>query len=192
MKKLILVGNKQIDVDISKEVEQFDVVVRLNRMNNWENTGKRTDILLVDPHPVFFKMIDGQDCLKYQTARKLLFNKVYNKPKVIVKLLKQNVFTLDQLQNKDVFDIYKYKHTILKPEDGNVDFSNFFALLNYVIQKYSSNYEIWITGIDVYERSSFFATNESYKNSRHLTAGIVEETRMKNMIEHNVIKYMQI
>ena len=137
MKKLMLVGNKEGKTDISSIVDQFDFVVRLNRMSNYGKTGCKTDLLLVDPHPVFFKLIEGQKFSKYHDAKRLLFNKMYNTPKVIVKLLKWNVFTLQQLQHKDVFDIYKYKHTILRPEDRNVDFSNFFALLNYVIETYS-------------------------------------------------------
>ena len=55
---MILVGNKVIDKDISGEIEQFDFIVRLNRMNNWGMTGTRTDLYFADIHGEFLNLVE--------------------------------------------------------------------------------------------------------------------------------------
>lgn len=72
-KRLIVVGNKQIHVDMSKQIDSFDIVVRLNRMTNYGLSGTKTDILLVDLHREFFKLVEPPFD-KYRLAKKLLVN----------------------------------------------------------------------------------------------------------------------
>lgn len=47
-KKLLVVGNAPIDTDMSKELKDFDYIVRVNRMTNYERCKSKTDLLLLD------------------------------------------------------------------------------------------------------------------------------------------------
>lgn len=56
-KKLLIIGNKIPSYNIENIINNFDFVVRLNRLNNYELTGIRTDLLLVDPHNGYYKLL---------------------------------------------------------------------------------------------------------------------------------------
>lgn len=190
MKKLIIVGNKVIDKDISKEVESFDMIVRLNRMNNWGNTGTRTDLLLVDPHKVFFKLLT-QPYEKYKSAKQILLNTAHIGG--VGKLLSKNIVTLHQIKNAIRINIVNEKkamqHIITKNGQNYINFSNFFVIVNYCIKTYSPEYQIWITGVDIKGRGEMFKTNNIWANI-HGQAGDYEESILSKWLAEEKIHFL--
>ena len=51
-KKLLLIGNNELSDDFSSIINEYDMVVRVNRMTNYENCKGKTDLWLCDVHPV--------------------------------------------------------------------------------------------------------------------------------------------
>ena len=91
MKKLIVVGNKLMEQNLSDKIDKFDFVVRINRMNNYGNAGTKTDLLAVDPHNEFFNLVE-KPFNKFNNAKKLIINMFFFSPKVALMLLQKGIF----------------------------------------------------------------------------------------------------
>lgn len=191
-KKLIIVGNKEITKDVSEVIESFDCIVRLNRMNNYGFTGTRTDILLADIHKGFLRLCT-KPYDKYLNAKHLIYN-MSQKFLYTERALKQNIFSINQILTStrifltsiinSVVDAKTYINTQTQP-------TNFFLLTKYIIDNYSSDYEIWITAIDL-QRSVLLQTSINHKNTLHRNAGKIEEHYLQKWISKNIIKYLDI
>ena len=173
-KRMILVGNKVIDKDISDEIEQFDFIVRLNRMNNWGMTGTRTDILLVDANKQFFQLVQ-KPFSKFRMAKKLWINKPPFDGKILVKLLQRGIFSIDQIKNSEKINIWEYR------EKSGYFFTNFCVLTQMLVEKFKDKYDIWITNADIIGRGNLLSTDSRWKGGHDL-AGIKEERILTNMI----------
>lgn len=188
MKKLIIVGNKVIDKDISKEVESFDMIVRLNRMNNWGKTGTRTDYLLVDPHKNFFKLLEPP-FEKYQTAENLIINKNFYNKNSITEMLKLNLFSITKLSKATKLNLQEYSKNILNDyPNKNMRLTNFFIFLKYIIEHYHDRYEIWFTGVDVEHRCDYIKTDPGLDG--HRDAANYEQDELLKMIHNRSINYL--
>lgn len=214
MQSLIIVGNKVIDKDISQIVDSFDVVVRLNRMNNFGKTGKRIDYLLVDPHRLFFKMVFDENLetdesrQRFKLAKNLIFNaahyrKNYFPPEAFASNpslreygeIWQNenlekLFTKEQLDTKQIFDIKNYNRFDFYKEIQNK--FNYrpctsFRLIYHYVENFSDKYDISITGLDVFDRRKMAETMPDIL-STHARYMEYEEFYLKKLAQENKIK----
>lgn len=196
MKKLILIGNKIIDKNISNIIDnEFDYVVRVNRMNNYGITGTKTDLLVSDPHKIFFKLVK-EPYDKFLNAKQLIMNLNSAKTKNKCMLFEKNIFSLNQLINKINISFKEYHKKIVDTylNDQNISyvkFTTFFLILCYLIETYSNEYEIWFTCIDVNGRGEMFKTNDIWKRS-HAEAGVFEEYLLNKFINDGIVKQLLI
>lgn len=217
MKRLVIVGNKVIQKDISQIVDSFDVVVRLNRMNNFGMTGKRIDYLLVDPHRLFFNMVfdekleSDESRHRFKLAKNLIFNMAhyrknyfnpefkYNQPnKYEYGEIWQNenlekLFTKEQLETKQVFAIKNYNRLDFYKEIQNK--LNYrpctsFRLICHYIENFLDQYEIYITGLDVFDRRKMAKTMPDIL-STHARYMEYEEFYLKKFVNENKIKVIE-
>ena len=60
--KILIIGNKEVDFPISDEkikfINSFDIIVRVNRMNNFFETGQRVDWWWLDHNIKNFKFFN--------------------------------------------------------------------------------------------------------------------------------------
>lgn len=182
-KRIILVGNKLIDKNISDKIEQFDIIVRLNRMNNFGMTGKRTDILLVDANTQFFQLIQSP-FQKYRTAKKLWINQPPFNGKILCKLLRYGIFSVQQIKESEKVNTWKYR------EKSGYFFTNFFILTQMLIEKFKDTYDIWIVGIDINGRGKLLSLDPKWKGG-HDTAGMEEERILTELINDKKIHLLE-
>lgn len=189
MKKLIVVGNKPIEQDLSKEIDNFDFVIRVNRMNNYGNTGSKTDFLAVDPHNEFFELVQ-KPFDKFNNAKKLIINTFFFSPKAAAMLLQKGIFKRQQLSEAIKICFQDYRRNLVERyvgyDDNSINFTNFFIMLCYAIEFYSKDYQIWFTGIDVNGRGDMMKTNDIWIEN-HSHAGEIEERLLKEFIDNNTI-----
>lgn len=186
--RLIVIGNKIIDKDISNKVESFDFIVRFNRMSNWGMTGTRTDLLLVDPHKNFFKLLE-KPYDKYLGAKQLLVNTNFTNAKTIAKMLSMGLFSIEQLSKSKKLHVQNYEKSLPESDNGKIKLTNFYLMVKWVIEKYSKDYEIWVTGADIGGREKFLATEQGYEG--HRLAASVEEIELAKMLDSGEFKFLK-
>ena len=159
MKSLVIVGNKDIDKDISKFVDGCDKVVRLNRMMNYGMTGIRTDLLLADIHEEFLNLVTPPFD-KFLGAKHLLVNYKKNFP-YFPEAIRRGIFSISQISKSTHISLPQIADKFVKSEDflkTKTFPTNFFLLTSYIIDNYSKDYELWITAVDVAGRDEIFNT----------------------------------
>lgn len=192
MDKLIIVGNKIIDDDISQMVDSFDYVVRLNRMSNYGKTGHKTDIWLADFHDEFFKLVK-KPYDKYLNARVLLINS--DRPiTMYIKGLKQGIITQKQLSSAQKTSLQYIAEKMLGKQDwmkNKTMPTNYFLLTKYIIDNYSDKVEIWTAGVDITDRDVLFNTDSAYENSWHNNIGQFESTMLNKWIQEGKLYVLE-
>lgn len=192
MNKLIIVGNKIIDKDISKKVDNFDYVIRLNRMSNYGNTGYRTDLWLADFHNEFFKLVQ-KPYDKYLNAKTLLINT--DRPiTAYIKGLKYGIIAKNQLSSAKKIQIKKIAEQLLGKQDwikNKTMPTNYFLLTKYIIDNYLDKAEIWTTGIDIEKRDVLFNTHSAYENSWHNNIGQFESMMLNKWIQDKKLHVLE-
>lgn len=180
--KLILIGNKDIKKDISKDLEQFDTVVRINRCTNWENTKTlKTDYWLMDiaKESLFADFIRmPQACIDTLISANKIFFFENTKNVSLWTLLNFNGL------NKLIIEEYRYTFDIEKyfPKFDFLTYrpTNFMWMLLYIIERLSkiNNYEIYITATDIYDRSYLKYSNfhkECYKQEEQVLQDLLNK-----------------
>ena len=174
---------------MSDEIDKFDFVIRINRMNNYGNTGTKTDLLAVDPHNEFFELVE-KPFDKYNNAKKLIINTFFFSPKSALLLLQKGIFKQQQLSNAIKLCFQDYRRSLVERyvgnDDGSINFTNFFIMLCYAIDFYSNDYQIWFTGVDVNGRGDMMKTNDIWLKN-HSCAGEVEEALLNQFMDNNII-----
>ena len=174
---------------MSDQIDKFDFVVRVNRMNNYGNTGTKTDLLAVDPHSEFFELVE-KPFGKYNDAKRLVVNTFFFSPKSASMLLQKGIFKQQQLANAIKLCFQDYRRGLVERyvgnDDGSINFTNFFITLCYAIDSYSNDYQIWFTGVDVNGRGNMMKTNSTWTKN-HSCAGEAEEKLLNQFIGDNII-----
>ena len=187
MGKILIIGNKQIDNDelINLKINEFDKVIRINRFNNIKETTDRFDIWFVDIHPGFYKLFNPTSLNKYKKSIKEVYlnlpsyeNKNYIKallPKS--KIIKTNVSNI-KLYNEDDHIKFGFNETNkCRPTTTIIAISYFIELFK--------NDEIYIYGVDVFDRKNNYDELGYHKNSASL-----EENYLNYLIGTNKIKIL--
>ena len=192
MDKLIIVGNKLIDKDISQTVDNFDCVVRLNRMSNYGKTGHKTDLWLADFHNEFFKLVK-KPYDKYLNAKALLINSD-RLITMYIKGLKQGIITQKQLSSARKTSLQHIAEKMLGKQNwmkNKTMPTNYFLLTKYIIDNYSDKAEIWTVGVDITDRDVLFNTDSAYENSWHTNIGQFESTMLNKWIQEGKLHVLE-
>lgn len=219
-KKILLFGNKHVD-NVDKEmidiINSFDIIMRINKMDNLIETGKRVDWWWFD-YCIFIEKY-----LEQFKAR----NYLSNVTKVMTNWTSICLFGLNNTNNVEEnklgpleFFLRKLLLELLNelPDNcviiKNENYSNcsicernkywdidvknktipttFIIALSHLIDEYSDEYDIYITCTDLEDRGELYKTNQIWSNSWHRNVGQYEEDYIKLMIKEGKIKYLDI
>jgi hypothetical protein len=181
-KKLLLIGNGPIPIDISEKVNEFDYVMRINRMTNFLTTGTRIDGVFIGAYLDFREIYKGGDFKDYFKTAKEVFLTANLK-----KWFKNwyEFLTIDQWKNVKIMD---FKYNV--PNIGITYPTTTICVLNVLTSfpEWYENYEIWICGITVEGREALMSSGKPWENTNHRFDGKKEEDFLKKLLNENKIK----
>ena len=183
-KKFLLLGNAPIPVDISDKVNSFNYVLRVNRMNNLNNTGNRIDGVFVAAYHTWREVYKGGENKDYYKQAKQLW---------ITPELKNNFpdwnkyFTQEQWERPVIISFNS------NSEPGHIPFpivTTTIRILDVLISSPNiiNNFEIWIAGITIEGRGKMFQVDEAWSTTEHRYLGYAEERYLKKLVEENKVK----
>lgn len=185
MKKILLIGNKPVENDISERLRGFDFVVRVNRTTNWDKTRTaQTDLWIADVFnkrilPAYLAVpqdfresVSAALCFR-ENANNILLNDIAcvicEKPLSIVSF--------------DSINIGKYLPSYKNFQTCGYRCSNTVWTLIRLLEKHPQD-EITITAADVYDRS-YLAANKwhenIYKEEEHMMQTLIRQGRIKTI-----------
>ena len=210
-KKILLFGNKQID-NVDKEmidiINSFDIIVRVNKMDNLIETGNRVDWWWFD----FCIIRENFTAINYlSNVTKVMTSwKSIRVLKLFYKLIKNNIeenklsilkiFFPKLSDNCNVITNKKYQSCSIceRNKYWNIDTktktipTTFIIALSHLINEYSDEYDIYITCTDLEGRGELYKTNPIWSNSWHCNVGQYEEDYIKLMMKEGKIKYLDV
>lgn len=211
-KKLLLFGNKHI-YNVEKEmidiINSFDIIMRVNKMDNLIETGKRVDWWWFDYCICNKKYMNQFKAGNYlSNITKIMTNwtsicalKLFNSNNSEENKLGLLKLFFPKLPNNCVVIKNKnyYNCSICERNKyWNIDAKNrtipttFVIALSHLIDEYSDEYDIYITCTDLEGRDKLYKTNPIWSTSWHRNVGQYEEDYIKLMIKKGKIKYLEI
>ena len=204
-KKLLIIANKRLDNILSDEtinyINSFDVIVRINGMNNIYRTGCRCDYwwFNIFDKGVFLKNIGDTD---YSSVKKIFndvntqnvapenwirttFNKL-NKDVEIIKTECNNCKTIENISNKTKLDWWTQTE-----RDKNIP-TTFIVCLSYFLKYYSNEYDIYIGLCDIDNLDTLYKTNKIWSTYWHCNAGKYIERYIKDNIKEGKLQYIDL
>ena len=181
-KKLLLIGNGPIPIDISDKVNEFDYVMRVNRMTNFLTTGTRIDGVFIGAYRDFREYYKGGEFKDYfKTAKEVFLTD--NLKNLFTNW--NDFLTQEQWDNVQIMDFSKNLQNI-----GTSFPTTTLCVLNVLttVQEWYENYEIWICGITVEGRKELMYNGDAWKKTNHRFDGEKEELFLKKLINENKIK----
>lgn len=180
-KRLLLIGNGPIPLDISDKVNEFDYVLRINRMTNLTNTGKRIDGVFIGAYKDFRTIYKGGEFREYFKTAKQIFltNNIQKKFDNWSEFL-----TKDQWDNVKIMD---FKYNLEKV--GTTHPTTTICVLNVLTSfpEWYDNYEIWICGITVEGREQLMSKGTPWAKTGHRFDGKKEEDFLKKLLDEGKI-----
>lgn len=185
MKKLLLVGNRIIDKDLSDMIDgKFDAVFRINRMNNFGKTGTQLDYVFISQVRSFFTKFKCGDFKEQYKKAKIVFCNIDGmKDNYLFK--KYVVLTDEQFVNLQCINVAETAKNIC---NGLHWPTSTIEVLDWILHAPMFNdYQIWICGIDVEGRGELFKTTYPWKGTCHEKCGMYEEQYLKRLINDKKI-----
>lgn len=195
-KNILIIGNKPIK-QLSKEqidfINSFDIIIRVNGMNNLNETGGRVDWwwLNVWDWEVLKNNIGDKD----YSSTKVVFvdkpsenfcfgeNLYINLPQLSDKTLKFNTrWTSTDLCNKFNLDISIESERTIPTTD--------VICISYMINKFP-NSKLYLTCLDIEGRGKLMRTHPNWKNTWHENVGDLESNFLKSLIKNKNIEYVE-
>ena len=196
-KNILIIGNKPIK-QLSKEqidfINSFDIIIRVNGMNNLNETGGRVDWwwLNVWNWGVLKENIGNKD----YSSTKIIFidkgsAKLCTKNRLFYNLpsLKNNTLRFyTQQSNLNILNQEKY--WIPNKKEKTIPTTDVICI-SYMVNKLS-NTKLYLTCLDIDEREILFKTHSNWKNGWHRNVGGLESDYLKSLINNNKIKYINL
>lgn len=153
-KRLLIIGNAPLNDDISEDVKSFDFIVRINRMSNYDNCASHTDLWLCDMWwgavKAYIKESKTNNDKFKDVSQIISFYKTYvdkyqecGIPDELISSTKMVSFE-NEFDIKNYIPLYNWKD--YRP-------SNSLWIILYCLEKYANEYDIYITGINIFDRS---------------------------------------
>lgn len=183
-KKLLLIGNKPIEEDVSEKVDSFDFVVRVNRMTNVPNTGRKIDGYYLGMWRDFREQYHGGEHRDIMKEAKVVFchPRVYEN--------RVNIFeyiTKEQYMTAEIINVNASRIGI-----GTQYPTSTISVLWYLVNSHwAYEYDIYIFGIDIEGRDELFRSNAEWNTTTHVNAGGDEAEYMKRLIAEGKIKVLE-
>lgn len=179
-KKLLIIGNKPLDKDYSGIIGDFDLVMRINRMLNYEKSRGKTDLWLSDVFESSEKLYDSEDQGKFLASSSAICfsHDSDNARKYLGKIgYEGNVTIVD-------FDSIPIRKYIPMHHFGKYGLrvTNVVWMLIYCLEKYYPLYDIHTLGIG---RRDFLS--DSCAHSCHCSIYMAENKLISSLIGEGVI-----
>lgn len=178
-KRLVFVGNKPPMRDgIGKEIDSFDYVMRINRMNYLGYAGNRIDGLCLEANDHFKYLCKGGENKEHIKKA----GQVFIRPKWYDNFLNWNDYiTKEQFNNIIVFDD---KFAI--NETGFERLTTSILFIGYLLNSHwKDEYDIYITCLDIEKRARLI---DNYPNwDYHKGAGLYEQKFLMSKIKSKEI-----
>ena len=196
-KKILIIGNKPIP-QLSKEkidfINSFDIIIRVNGMNNLNETGGRVDWwwLNVWNWDILKKNIGNKD---YSSTKVIFIDKksadlcTKNELFSNLPLLKNNTLRF-YTQQLHVNILNQEKYWIPNIEEKTIPTTDIICI-SYMVTKFP-NIKLYLTCLDIDEREILFKTHSNWKNTWHENVGKLESNYLKNCINDNKIEYIDL
>lgn len=196
-KNILIIGNKPIK-QLSQEqidfINSFDIVIRVNGMNNLNETGGRVDWwwLNVWDWEVLKKNIGNKD---YSSTKVIFIDKhsahlcTKNELFSNLPLLKDNTLRF-YIQQFNVNILNQEKCWIPNIEEKTIPTTDVICI-SYMVNKFS-NTKLYLTCLDINEREILFKTHSNWKNTWHENVGGLESDYLKELIKNNKIEYINL
>lgn len=183
-KKLLLIGNAPIPIDIADKVNQFDYVLRINRMTNLNNTGKRIDGVFIAAYEDWRNVYHGGENKEYYKQA----SDIWLTPEI-----KHNFHDW-----KEYFTEKQWSNPILISfaNNSNIDHVNCtiitttIRVLDVLVHTKSITdiYDIWIAGITIEGRGKMMETGSAWIDTAHRYMGYAEEKYLKRLVTEGKVK----
>lgn len=182
--KLIIIGNKQINKDMSFIDDNFDYIFRVNRMLNFFNTGTRIDGLFLGAYWDFRNIYRGGIYRDWYKSAKDIYLTEQIRTNISNKW--DQYITKIQWDNAKIFDFKKAKKEL------GANLTSTICVIWSVLQdpKFTEKYDIWFTGLDVYNRGKLLSTGEYWINTKHKDAGEVESNFLIQCMNEGKLNYL--
>lgn len=183
-KKLLLIGNAPIPIDVSKQVNEFDYILRINRMNNLHNTGGRIDGVFIAAYDEWRNVFHGGENKNYYKQAK----DIWMTPEI------RNQF----YDWKEYLTEEQWKKPKIISFANNADFDHCnctiltttVRVLDVIVNAkgITDEYEIWIAGVTIEGRGKMFEEDSAWKNNEHRWFGHAEERYLKKLVLEGRVK----
>lgn len=184
-KRLILVGNKPFERDLSAVVDGYDFVVRVNRMNNFGLSGRKIDGYYLGLYTDFVqKYQGGEHRREIRRARQ-----IFCQPRI----LKKKPLIFDFINHEQYHGIETTDWAGCQRDTGiRVPTSTMLVLHHLLTTHWAEEYEISLTGVDIEGRGQMFREQAEWNTTRHRDSGIEEERWLKKIVAEGKIFYLTI
>lgn len=196
-KNILIIGNKPIK-QLSKEqidfINSFDIIIRVNGMNNLNETGGRVDWwwLNVWDWEVLKKNIGNKD---YSSAKIIFVDKqskrFCEKNKLLKNLYKLNNNVLKFNTDCSSTNLYN-THNLWKPNKIECTIpTTDIICISYMVYKYP-NTKLFFTCLDIETREQLFKTHSNWKNTWHENVGGLEADFLNKLIKNKNLEYVKL
>ncbi|MDO6434789.1 hypothetical protein Q4E93_29525 [Flavitalea sp. BT771] len=179
--KLILVGNKPPRrAGLSEQIDSFDFVMRVNRMNYLERSGYRINGLFLEANTTFKdQYAGGANKSKIRTAGKILMREQWYSR---FQTWSQYLTPIQYSEIELIDESFAIRETGFKRLTSSI------LLLGHLLNsEWSKKYRIYITCLDIEKRAEIMNKDPTW--AWHLGAGPVEqEYLLKHLRLHNLIR----
>lgn len=179
-KKLLLIGNKPMDENYSNIIKEYDFVVRINRMTNFEQTLGKCDLWLADIHTCALPLFKKENSEKFINSREAI---VFNHSKETSNSFLSEINYTGNITyiNFDDIPITKYIN-VYKYDENGMRITNAIWMLIYCLENFLSEYEIYILGI----ANRLFLNNPIHKMHKNIYKA--EDYFINDLIDRKIIK----
>lgn len=176
-KKLIVVGNKPPKKEgISEEIDSFDYVLRINRMNYLGASGNKIDGLFLEANEEFkYKYNGGLNKHRIKEAGKIFMRKMWYE-----RFTDWNLYLAPYQYNKiEIID-----ESFVIKETGFQRLTSAILVIGYLLNSiWKKNYQIYITCLDVEKRAETLNNDPTW--NWHRGSGEPEQEYLLKQIKLN-------
>ena len=187
-KDLILIGNKPNIIDISKEVDSYDFVMRVNRMQNYGLSGTKIDGLYLCLSFEYLSLLD-----EHSHELTLKADKIFIEPRheYFLEMHLNEICTKEQYDNHGLvyFSNEGFERVIPNRRYDQVPTST-FKLLDYLLntEYWMDNYNITVSGVDIEGRGELLSNGDAWRSTTHKDVGDAEGAYVLKNVEDGRLK----
>lgn len=192
-KKLLLIGNKPINENYSDIIKEYDFVVRVNRMTNFEQTSGKCDLWLADVHKNALELFKQENLEKFISSKNAI---IFNHSKETANMFLSEINYTGNITyiNFDDMPINKYISVYDYDFNKGMRITNVIWMLIYCLEKFSNDYEIHTLGVSnrlFLNNPIHSAHNKIYKAEDYFVNSLADKQIIKCIDGYNKIDHTE-